>query len=189
MKVLNYRDIGNDWLSYRPVAEAAVNDYMIFQDPLIGSSNAKITSVSLAHLMAAFGSSDLEGRTILDLGCGSRNSDGGDLRLQHPHLCRVLRRMGAKPVGIDINDSLEGFEFYSADLSKPGALDFLRGRNFDAAHSRGLFDSSFAFHSGKTSPEALFRNVVSGLSGVVVPDGFFLWGNNEDRGNLREERK
>jgi len=96
----------------------------------------------------------IEGKRILDIACGSRTSkapsgvsrilpsEGGYTSLFEPWLCRILSSLGAKPVGIDLGD-LEGesFEHYRLDLSKPGVLDFLPPRSFDAVHDSRLFGS------------------------------------------------
>ncbi len=59
-----------------------------------------------------------------------------------PWLCRVLKELGAEPVGIDIGN-LEGeeFEHYQIDLTKKGALDFLPSESFDLIFSRLLASS------------------------------------------------
>jgi hypothetical protein len=117
----------------------------------------------IGRIAAAFGSlSNIKGRRILDIACGSSTSRApsslypnrlfaqrgmtpaahGYTALFEPWFCRILLEMGANPVGIDLGD-LEGeaFEHYHVDLGQSGALDFLPGGSFDAVHDSRLFGS------------------------------------------------
>jgi len=72
---------------------------------------------------------NLAGKTVLDLGCGSRNNpDEGVFlapRIFEPWLCRTLLLLGANPIGIDVRDnSHERFESHRADVSSD-SLGFL----------------------------------------------------------------
>ena len=114
--------------------------------------------------IAAFGQlSQLRGKRILDIACGSRSSrepsrgfrisrptgqeaalppHDGYTALFEPWFCRILSTFGAEPVGVDIGDlSEENFEHYRADLGRTGALDFLPAHLFDAVHDSRLFGS------------------------------------------------
>ena len=118
----------------------------------------------MGRIASAFGSlSNVEGKRILDIACGSNTSKApasiyidtpfGEKRIStadtagytaqfEPWFCRVLLQLGAHPVGIDFGN-LEGeaFEHYRVDLGQPGALDFLPDRSFDAVQDSRLFGS------------------------------------------------
>ncbi len=118
----------------------------------------------MGRLESAFGSlSDVKGKRVLDLACGSNTSKAppslyintpfGKARISksdiegytaqfEPWLCRILLELSAHPVGIDVGD-LEGeaFEHYQVDLGLEGALDFLPSHSFDAVQDSRLFGS------------------------------------------------
>jgi hypothetical protein len=105
----------------------------------------------------------VKGRRILDIACGSNTSKApsfifvdtpfGESRIPipakagftaqfEPWFCRILLELGADPVGIDLgNLDAETFEHYKIDLGKPGGLNFLPDRSFDAVHDSRLFGS------------------------------------------------
>ena len=105
--------------------------------------------------------SDLKGKRILDIACGSNTSkmpgslyvntpfgemtlggSRGYTALFEPWFCRMLFHLGAKPVGVDFGDlEQEVFEHHQVDLGKPGALDFLPDASFDAIQDSRLFGS------------------------------------------------
>ncbi len=106
--------------------------------------------------------SDLRGRTVLDIACGSNTSrmpgsisvntpfgevaigrpSKGYTALFEPWFCRMLIELGATPVGVDFGDlELETFTHYRVDLGKEGALDFLPDHSFDAVQDSRLFGS------------------------------------------------
>lgn len=107
--------------------------------------------------------SNVKGKRILDIACGSNtsrapssiyiNTPFGEKRIRvskteeytaqfEPWFCRMLLELGAIPVGIDFGD-LEGeaFEHYRVDLGQKGALDFLPSQTFDAVQDSRLFGS------------------------------------------------
>ena len=108
------------------------------------------------------GLSNIQGKRILDIACGSSTSKAppslhidtpfGDMTIGRasqgytaqfePWFCRILFELGADPVGIDFGD-LDGelFTRYQVDLGKIGALDFLPDRSFDAVQDSRLFGS------------------------------------------------
>ncbi len=106
--------------------------------------------------------SDLEGKTVLDIACGSNTSKApaslrintpfgkfevsrstrGFTALFEPWFCRMLLELGARPVGVDSGDlEDEVFTHYRVDLGQKGALDFLPSRSFDALQDSRLFGS------------------------------------------------
>lgn len=105
--------------------------------------------------------SDLNGKRILDIACGSNtskmpgsiylNTPFGEITLGarrgytslfEPWFCRMLFHLGANPVGVDFGD-LEGevFEHHQVDLGKPLALSFLTRHSFYAIQDSRLFGS------------------------------------------------
>ena len=83
----------------------------------------------------------LQGKRILDLGCGSMPSETGGRQFE-PWLCRALKELGANPVGIDVGQlDTEEFEHYQLDLSKIGALNIFPDKSFDAVNLAVFFNS------------------------------------------------
>ena len=90
---------------------------------------------------------NIEGKRILDLGCGSIGGTEDSLAEQYgslfqPWLCRTLVELGAYPIGVDIG-SLENerFETYRTNLLVPNALAKIPDNSIDVVHSRALFTS------------------------------------------------
>ncbi len=147
----------------------------------------------LGRVLAAFGPvSQLKGKRILDIGCGSRTSRapsrgfrGGRERpsregytaLFEPWFCRILTALGAGPVGVDIGDlGGEPFEHYQADLGHPGALDFLPERSFDAVHDSRLFGSpefTARFHR-RAEALRIAREIVHQERRVLKEEGIII---------------
>jgi len=106
--------------------------------------------------------SDIQGKKVLDIACGSNTSKApasihihmpfrkiisgrpsrGYTTLFEPWFCRILTVLGADPVGVDFGDlDPEVFTHYRVDLGKVGALDFLPDHSFDAIQDSRLFGS------------------------------------------------
>lgn len=106
--------------------------------------------------------SDIRGKKILDIACGSNTSKApaslyvntpfGEMTFGstsqgytaqfEPWFCRILFELGASPVGVDFGDlEQEVFEHYHVDLGKIGALDFLPEHSFDGIQDSRLFGS------------------------------------------------
>lgn len=89
---------------------------------------------------------DLEGKVILDLGCGSNGETYESRVLERekwkPWLCRALHAIGAQPVGIDIG-SLAGEQFthYQRDLTKKRALRGITHSSVDVVCAFSFLDS------------------------------------------------
>jgi hypothetical protein len=114
----------------------------------------------LAHAFRRL--SDIRGKRILDIACGSNSSRApavvhvntpfghmtlgrpskGYTALFEPWFCRMLFELGADPVGVDMGD-LEGevFTHHRIDLGKAGTLDFLPKQSFDGIQDSRLFGS------------------------------------------------
>jgi hypothetical protein len=123
----------------------------------------EIIEQMLGRIASALGRlSNVRGKRILDVACGSNtsrapssiyiNTPFGEKRIGRktkgytaqfePWFCRILLELGANPVGVDFGD-LEGeaFEHYRVDLGQRGALDFLPSHSFDAVQDSRLFGS------------------------------------------------
>jgi SAM-dependent methyltransferase len=124
---------------------------------------AEIIQQLFGRLAHAFGGlSGIQGKSILDIACGSNTSKApaslyvdtpfgaltigragqGYTALFEPWFCRTVLALGAAPVGVDFGD-LEGeaFTHYRVDLGQIGALDFLPSHSFDAVQDSRLFGS------------------------------------------------
>jgi hypothetical protein len=123
----------------------------------------EIIEQMLGRIASAWGTlSNVRGKRILDIACGSNtsraplsiyiNTPFGEKRIGRakkgytaqfePWFCRILVELGANPVGVDFGD-LEGeaFEYYRVDLGQIAALNFLPGHSFDAVQDSRLFGS------------------------------------------------
>jgi hypothetical protein len=106
--------------------------------------------------------SDIQGKQILDIACGSNTSKApaslnintpfgkkilgrigeGFTAQFEPWFCRILFEFEANPIGIDFGDlDRELFAHYRVDLGLIGALDFLPECSFDAVQDSRLFGS------------------------------------------------
>ena len=123
----------------------------------------EVVSQLTGRLAGAFDRlSDLEGKVILDIACGSNTSMApaslhidtpfGEMKIGRsttgyaaqfePWFCRILLELGARPVGVDFGDlDHEAFMHYQVDLGQEGVLDFLPSRSFDAIQDSRLFGS------------------------------------------------
>ena len=123
----------------------------------------EIITQMVGRMANAFGRlSNIHGKRILDIACGSNTSKApssiyintpfGEMTIGRatkgytaqfePWFCRMLLELGAHPVGIDLSDlEREAFEHYRVDLGQKGALDFLPSHSFDAIQDSRLFGS------------------------------------------------
>ena len=123
---------------------------------------AQIIDQMMGRLARSYGKlSDLKGKRILDIACGSTTSKlpaslhlktpfgemtigaaKGYTALFEPWFCRILFELGITPVGVDFgNLEQEAFIHYRVDLGEPGALNFLPGASFDGIQDSRLFGS------------------------------------------------
>ena len=123
----------------------------------------EILKQMIGRLADAFGKlSNIQGKKILDIACGSNTSKApasldidtpfGRRVIKHanigytaqfePWFCRILFELGAEAVGIDFGDlDRELFTHYRVDLGQMGALNFLPDHSFDAIQDSRLFGS------------------------------------------------
>ena len=102
---------------------------------------------SLERLQSAFGTlAAVNGKTILDLGCGAVRGTGevdANPGTWGPWLPRAVVELGGKAVALDIGfvPASEKFTFHRVDLRKPDCLSFLESNSFDAINCSNLFSS------------------------------------------------
>ncbi len=134
----------------------------------------------VGRLLDAFGPlSTIHGQIVLDIACGSNSSrspaTGRRTAAFEPWMCRLLKELGASPVGIDIGDLAdETFVHHRVDLGVPGALDFLESGSFDAVHESRLFGSPEfrAAHGGAI--ERIRREVHRQERRLLRPGGILI---------------
>ena len=103
-----------------------------------------LVKAQLMKALEVFGGIDnLQGKRILDIGCGATISADEKLgRRFEPWFCRGLQELGANPVGVDIRDiSREEFEHCQLDLLDSGALNIFPDKSFDGINCQSFFDS------------------------------------------------
>ena len=176
----SYSDIIKSNQSYflaREISRPALTD-MFAQYGLQTESNYIASSLNLQfqNMIEVLGNSVLE-RRVLDLGCGSVQSQDYSFVLNRPYepwLCRFLHKAGSKVVGVDVADNKnELFENYKVDLRSTGALSFLPDESIDLANAFGLFDSKVI----QFTPSSMDfeKNLEKELERVLKPDGFFIY--------------
>jgi hypothetical protein len=122
---------------------------------------------------------DLEGKKILDLGCGSVYTTGESAmgRGYLPWVCRILHQLKAKVIGIDWNPQEgEEFENYKIDLYGCNSLKQFYGGDFDLACALSLFDSpSLHLVHGWGAGRNLFDRMSIQLERVLKKKGIFFF--------------
>ena len=126
-------------------------------------------------------SQSLEGKKILDLGCGSNNPylEGGiffkDSQFE-PWLCRGLHILRFKPIGIDIGDlDKEEFEHYNTNLVHPNSLHMMSDNSIDLVNAHQFFDSPFLNLSLKANISELKLNLYKQFERILKPEGIFIY--------------
>ncbi len=151
-----------DYLSISMTIQALDSHYDLYKKLVREPGVAGIIEQMAGRLAQHFNKlSELEGKRILDIACGSNtskmpasifvNTPFGEITLGgrkgytalfEPWFCRILFHLGAKPVGVDFGDlNSELFEYHQVDLEKPRALGFLSRHSFDAIQDSRLFGS------------------------------------------------
>lgn len=129
----------------------------------------------------------ISGKDVLDLGCGAKSGtadvNGGNLGYHEPWLARVLHRLNAKVVGVDVGDlSQEEFENYNLDLLNPDALNIFADQSFDVVHSSALYTSpelqrrryGWAGDGSINAAWDLARILKPQIERVLKPNGVYL---------------
>lgn len=124
-----------------------------------------------------FSLTDPKGKTILDLGCGSKETheETFSSKVYEPWLSRALHELGANVIGIDLG-SLEDERFtgYQINLTKENSLNFLKTNSIDIAIASSFFDSPALNHNYKSGPET-FKILLPQLERIVKNDGYFIF--------------
>ena len=140
--------------------------------------------------------SDLQGKRILDIACGSNTSkmpgsvyvntpfgeislggSQGYTALFEPWFCRMLFDLGTVPVGVDFGDlEQEIFEHQRVDLGKPGSLNVFSDASFDAIQDSRLFGSpEFTAHFPILADRIkVAEEIVRQEQRVLKPDGIII---------------
>jgi SAM-dependent methyltransferase len=140
----------------------------------------EIVAEFVIRLLDAFGAlSAIRDQAILDIACGSNSSRSPVTGLQtaefEPWMCRLLRELGARPIGIDIGDLAgEAFEHHQVDLGVPGALDFLPTASFDAIHESRLFGSPEFRSAYGRATERIRREIHRQEHRLLRPGGILI---------------
>jgi hypothetical protein len=151
-----------DYLLIAMTIQALDNQYDLHKKLTREPGVADVIEQMAGRLANAFDRlSDLKGKRILDIACGSNTSkmpgsiyvntpfgeislggSRGYTALFEPWFCRMLFDLGARPFGVDFGDlEKEVFEHKRVDLAETGALAFLSRRSFDAIQDSRLFGS------------------------------------------------
>ena len=171
----------------------------------------EVITQMIGRLAHSFGRlSAIEGKTILDVPCGSNSSRSpaqlsfgtpfGQLRIGgpsrghaaqfEPWFCRILLELGGTPVGVDLGD-LEGksFTHFHVDLGQVGALDFLPSHSFDAIQDSRLFGSPefTAQFPNQTDRRTVAREIVTQEARLLKAGGLTVHSDAAALLRLRED--
>ena len=150
MNVLDYSSYQADPLHWEKarVLEYSVKDnirdYYFLHEP---TYNALVVPKLLVLPLLIEKLGDLKGKTIIDLGCGSKEAEDSIYGNYHPWLCRVLHELGAHVIGIDIATLDEEFQTHQIDLLTSPIPNI----KADCIHASGLFNAKHVLdtHSGE----------------------------------------
>ena len=158
----------------------------------------EIITQMAGRLANSFGRlSQIQGKRILDIACGSNTSkapalvhintpfgrkvsgrsSAGYTALFEPWFCRLLLELEANPVGVDFGDlEAELFTHYRVDLGKMGALDFIPDRSFDALQDSRLFGSPefTAQFPNQADRLNIAREIVRQEQRILAPGGVII---------------
>jgi hypothetical protein len=184
MRLINYN---NEYENGLKLPEEAIDKAKAAYDAIETRLNKKYGKIAeiprnrvqsrLAVIMHTLG--DLRGKTILDIGCGAKNSwdyNGSELarqeRFYDPWLCRVTRELGAMVNGIDGGSSPDEdyIHIKTNMLQFEEALKKFKENSIDLACAWSFFDSP-SLIDGKL----MFTRVVKSLEKKVKPEGFFIF--------------
>ncbi len=143
--------------------------------------NGTVTELTIMYRLKLITSlmGDVKGKTVLDIGCGAKQSWDYDLckigkerRYYDPWLCRVLQFFGAKTFGIDGGESPnESYTHIQGHLYRFSEhTERFPNHSLDLACAWGLFDSpSLGIR------RELFDTIVTRLEVKLKPEGFFVF--------------
>jgi len=169
------------------ILEPRMRKNEIFQEDIILNSYCPMTkklesmygyshlSRPMFHKIMSLGNP--EGKTVLDIGCGS---NGHVTRSFEPWLSRSLTILGARVIGLDIGYlGNEIFENYKVDLTKLDCLSFIKDNSVDLAVADSFFNAP-CFSDGKITGKQVYDSLLPQLERVVKPDGYFVYDDSFD---------
>ena len=164
----------------RKYIEAALEKkYNFAGDPYTKQDVSTAMAGGLTYVLVAL-SEGVEGKTILDLGCGSTDPkiEHGNreiTRQYEPWISRALHILGANVIGLDYGP-LDGEQFthYQVDLRNPDSLSFLPDQSVDLANARLLF-SSCMMRGTPGASQAMQENLMPQLERILKPEGTFIY--------------
>ncbi len=121
---------------------------------------------------------NLNGKMILDLGCGAQNCRDNDYGNYDPWLCRMLHLLDVKVIGIDVDDSLkeEDFVNHVTDLFSSNSLAMIESNSVDLVHASSLFDSvAVVEKNGFSAIDKFKEKLMPEIERVLKAEGTFLY--------------
>lgn len=181
MKIVNYENFMlsiNSWMKvfdYEKKSLSLINSNYIISESI--DAHLINIHIQLAYI-SNFLEGKIEGKKILDLGCGSNTkSIEGEIcdRTFEPWLCRSLNYLGANSIGVDIGDlTSERFEKIQTTLLNPNSLENIPDNSVDLAHASQLFTSSFLWKQNISSSK-LYETIIPQLERVLKQDAYFIY--------------
>lgn len=184
MKFVNYNCDFDHGFTFPDEAIRKAGEVCRKLEPTLTEKYGKISSTplnnmqfKLAVLTNTLG--ELRGKTILDIGCGAKNSwdyrIGGPVnteRYYDPWLCRATHELGATVFGIDgaSSPNEEYTHIQENMLHFEEIMKRFKDYSIDLACAWNFFDSPSLINK-----KTMFKQVVRGLERKVKPEGFFVF--------------
>ncbi|MEK6968133.1 MAG: hypothetical protein AABX51_05885 [Nanoarchaeota archaeon] len=199
MRIIEYRDVN---CSPEASSQAAVLSKLVMpeleRDYKLGLPSDYVTARKhirdqLEKILTVL-DGNLDGKRILDLGCGAPNSfdnydplEFGSCRQFEPWLCRALSefehnpsaydfKIGPHPIGIDISHlDHERFERYRVDISVPGSLNVVIDHSIDLVNVSELLGSATLNERIGKDYKSFRATLLDQTDRVLKPEGILLF--------------